>query len=36
VVRALHSLRTLGWVATTPRSITVLDLDAVAGRAALA
>lgn len=35
VVRALHGLRTLGWVATTPRSITVLDVDAVVARAGL-
>ena len=35
VVRALHGLRTLGWVATTPRSITVLDVDAVTARASL-
>jgi CRP-like cAMP-binding protein len=35
VVRALHGLRTLGWVTTTPRSITVLDVDAVTARASL-
>ena len=34
VVRALHGLRTLGWVATTSRGITVLDVDAVTARAA--
>ena len=36
VVRALHGLRALGWVATTARGITVLDVDAVTARAALA
>ena len=35
VVKALHGLRTLGWVATTPRSITVVDVDAVTFRASL-
>lgn len=35
VVKALHGLRTLGWVATTPRSITVVDIDAVTSRASL-
>jgi len=35
VVRALHGLRRLGWVVTTPRSITVVDIEAVAARAAL-
>jgi CRP/FNR family transcriptional regulator, cyclic AMP receptor protein len=35
VVRALHGLRSLGWVVTTPRSITVVDVDAVTARAGL-
>jgi CRP-like cAMP-binding protein len=35
VVRALHGLRRLGWVATTSRSITVVDVAAVTARAAL-
>ena len=35
VVKALHGLRTLGWVATTARSITVTDVDAVTARASL-
>jgi CRP/FNR family cyclic AMP-dependent transcriptional regulator len=35
VVKALQVLRRLGWVATTARGITVLDVDAVAARAAL-
>jgi CRP-like cAMP-binding protein len=35
VVRALHSLRTLGWVAATPGPLTVLDIDAVTTRAVL-
>lgn len=35
VVKALHGLRTLGWVTTTPRSITVVNVDAVTSRAAL-
>ena len=35
VVKALHGLRTLGWVTTTPRSITVVDIDAVTFRAAI-
>ena len=36
VVKALGGLRTLGWVTTTPRSITVVNVDAVTSRAALA
>jgi CRP/FNR family cyclic AMP-dependent transcriptional regulator len=36
VVKALHALRTLGWVTTTSRSITVVDIDAVRSRASLA
>jgi CRP-like cAMP-binding protein len=36
VVKALHSLRTLGWVTTTSHSITVVDVDAVMWRASLA
>jgi CRP-like cAMP-binding protein len=35
VVKALQGLRALGWVATTPRSITVVDVDAVTFRASL-
>jgi CRP-like cAMP-binding protein len=35
VVRALQGLRSLGWVSTTSRSITVVDLPAVANRASL-
>ena len=35
VVKALSGLRTLGWVTTTPRSITVVNVDAVTSRAAL-
>jgi hypothetical protein len=35
-VKALHGLRTLGWVTTTPRSITVMNVDAVLCRAAAA
>lgn len=34
VVKALHGLRALGWVATTPRTITIVDVDAVTFRAA--
>lgn len=34
--KALHSLRELGWVKTARREITVLDLDALGRRAALA
>jgi CRP-like cAMP-binding protein len=34
VVKALQTLRRLGWVATTPRGITVLDVAAVTTRAA--
>jgi CRP/FNR family transcriptional regulator, cyclic AMP receptor protein len=33
VVKALHALRALGWVTTTTRSITVIDVDAVTCRA---
>jgi CRP-like cAMP-binding protein len=33
VVKGLHALRTLGWVATNGRSITVLDETAVTARA---
>ena len=33
VVKALQSLRRLGWVATTPQGITVLDVAAVTSRA---
>jgi CRP-like cAMP-binding protein len=33
VVKGLHALRTLGWVATSGRTITVRDVDAVMGRA---
>ena len=36
VVKALHGLRRLGWVTTTPRTITVVNVDAVTSRAALA
>jgi CRP/FNR family transcriptional regulator, cyclic AMP receptor protein len=36
VVKALRGLRRLGWVTTTPRSITVVNVDAVTSRAALA
>lgn len=36
VVKALHALRSLGWIATDGRSIKVLDLDAVRSRADLA
>ena len=35
VVKALHSLRAVGWVETSARSITVLDVDAVVARASL-
>jgi CRP-like cAMP-binding protein len=35
VVRALQGLRSLGWVSTTSRSITVVDLPAVTARASL-
>ena len=35
VVKALNRLRAVGWVTTTPRSITVLDVAAVTTRAAL-
>lgn len=35
VVKALHTLRKIGWLATTPRSITVGDVDAVTTRASL-
>jgi CRP/FNR family cyclic AMP-dependent transcriptional regulator len=35
VVKALHGLRRIGWVATSPRSITVLDVDAVTARASI-
>jgi len=35
VVKALHGLRALGWVVTTPRSIIVVDVDAVTFRASL-
>ncbi|MET0145139.1 MAG: Crp/Fnr family transcriptional regulator [Ilumatobacteraceae bacterium] len=35
VVKALHALRRLGWVATSSRAITVLDVDAVVARAAV-
>lgn len=35
VVKALHSLRRIGLVTTTPRSITVLDVAAVTARAAI-
>jgi CRP-like cAMP-binding protein len=33
VVKALHALRALGWLTTSNRSITVLDVDAVTTRA---
>jgi CRP-like cAMP-binding protein len=35
VVRALHQLRTVGWVATGSRRITVVDVDAVVARGSL-
>jgi CRP-like cAMP-binding protein len=35
VVKALHALRALGWVSTTPRCITVHDVDAVTTRASI-
>ena len=35
VVKALHALRALGWVATSAKSITVLDVDAVTARASV-
>jgi CRP-like cAMP-binding protein len=35
VVKALHGLRAVGWVTTTARSITVVNVDAVTSRAAL-
>ena len=35
VVKALAGLHALGWVTTTPRSITVVDVDAVTFRASL-
>ncbi len=35
VVKALQRLRAIGWVATTARTITVLDVPAVTSRAAL-
>jgi CRP/FNR family transcriptional regulator, cyclic AMP receptor protein len=35
VVKALHAMRRLGWITTTPRSITVTNLDAVVARASL-
>lgn len=35
VVKALHSLRAVGWVETTGRSITVVDAGAVRARAAV-
>jgi CRP/FNR family transcriptional regulator, cyclic AMP receptor protein len=35
VVKALHALRTLGWIHTTPRSITVIDVEAVMSRASV-
>lgn len=35
VVKALHALRALGWVATAAKSITVLDVDAVTARASV-
>ncbi len=35
VVKALQSLRRLGWVATTPRDILVIDVDAVTARASV-
>jgi CRP/FNR family cyclic AMP-dependent transcriptional regulator len=35
VVKALQSLRRLGWVATTPRGISVLDVAAVTTRASV-
>lgn len=35
VVKALHALRTLGWVSTTNRCITVHNVDAVTSRASV-
>jgi CRP-like cAMP-binding protein len=36
VVKGLHTLRALGWLVTSARSITVVDLDAVRARASIA
>jgi hypothetical protein len=35
VTKALGSLRACGWVATDRRRVTIIDLDALRGRAAL-
>jgi CRP/FNR family cyclic AMP-dependent transcriptional regulator len=35
VVKSLHALRALGWVTTTARGVTVVDVDAVTTRASI-